>query len=70
MLAHHRGDFPLSALAKAEQAYGAVIMRKLVWVVARLSDADERRHAATSLGMDPCLFDVAAFAEQVGEFQP
>jgi hypothetical protein len=72
MLAHYRGHFPPSALAKAELAYGADIMRKLDWVVARLSDAAERRHAATSLGMDPSLVDVAvtALAKEVGEIQP
>jgi hypothetical protein len=62
MLALYRGPFPATSLAKAEQAYGDDVSRKLAWVLERLSHADERRHAAVGLGMDPFLTDAAARA--------
>ncbi len=62
MLALCRGPFPNAALAKAELAYGEDVVRKLVWVLKRLDDAVERRHASEALGMDPSLVDAAIHA--------
>jgi len=52
-------EIPIEALVKAQAAYGPDIERKVVWVVERLRDADELRHAAEILQMDT---DVAAEA--------
>jgi hypothetical protein len=62
MLALRRGPFPDAAWAKAELAYGDDVAGKLRWVLARLDDAAERRHASEALGMDPSLLDAAARA--------
>jgi len=62
MLALHRGPFPDAALAKAERAYGEDVVRKLAWVLERLSDAEERRQTSAALGMDPSLLDSAVHA--------
>lgn len=62
MLALHRGPFPDAALVKAEHAYGADVVVKLGWVLERLDDAEELRHASTALGMEPSLFEAAARA--------
>jgi hypothetical protein len=62
MLALRRGPFPHAALAKAELAYGDDVLGKLRWVLDRLGEAEERRHASEALGMDPSLLDAAARA--------
>jgi hypothetical protein len=67
MLALHRGPFPDTAMTKAEHAYGDDVVRKLEWVLARLADVDERRHASAALGMKPRLFEAAA-RTLLGEF--
>lgn len=46
------GGIPEDALAKALKAYGPDIERKTVWVVNRLQDREELRHAAEALQMD------------------
>jgi hypothetical protein len=51
MLIHHFGPIPQETIAKTEAAYGADIARKAAWVVHRLEDAEELRHAAEALVM-------------------
>jgi hypothetical protein len=62
MLALHRGPFPEVSLKKAEQAYGNDVDQKLLRVMERLSDAEERLHASSTLGMEPALLDAAVRA--------
>ena len=62
MLALRTGPFPESAFAKAEEAYGDDIGRKLTRVLERLSQAAQRRDAAAALGMDAPLLEAAAHA--------
>lgn len=45
-------EIPSDALRKAQAAYGLDIERKVAWVVNRLRDKDELRHAAEVLQMD------------------
>ena len=68
MLALHRGPSPNAALTNAEHAYGGDVALKLGWVLERLANADERRHASAALGMEPRLFEAAARA-LLGEFR-
>ncbi len=65
MLALRLGPFPDAALAKAEQAYGDDVGRKLLWVRDRLEQADECGHASAVLGMDPALVTGAVRALSV-----
>lgn len=58
MIALRRGGIPDSARDKAEQAYGEEVPRVLRWVLERLADPAEARHAVQSLGM--ARGDVAA----------
>jgi hypothetical protein len=62
MLALRRGPFPDAAWAKAELAYGDDVGSKFRWVFERLGEAEERRHASETLGMDPSLLDAAVRA--------
>jgi hypothetical protein len=62
MLALRGGPFPGCAFAKAEEAYGDDIGRKLARVLERLSQPAERRDAAAALGMDAPLLEAAAHA--------
>jgi len=72
MLALYRGPFPAAALVKAEHAYGDDVGRKLMWVLDRLSLAEERRGASATLGMDARLLDAAvgALAGELRCLQP
>ncbi|MET3853829.1 nucleotidyl transferase AbiEii/AbiGii toxin family protein [Rhizobium sp. OAE497] len=55
MLLGAYGAFPDASVVKAEQAYGADIGRKMLWVTGKLADAAELRRAAEVLQMDPEL---------------
>jgi hypothetical protein len=58
MIALRRGAIPAAARDKAEAAYGAEVQRVLAWVLSRLAEPAEARHAADTLSMP--LEDVAA----------
>lgn len=52
MLVHHHKNIPDNAIAKAEGAYGADIVRKLAWVVSKLNSTDELQRASEVLQME------------------
>ncbi len=72
MLALRAGPFPDSALAKAEEAYGDAIGRKLARALERLSQPDDRRDSAAALGTDESLLEAAALglAAEVRRLRP
>ncbi|ACI54100.1 Domain of unknown function DUF1814 [Rhizobium leguminosarum bv. trifolii WSM2304] len=61
-------EIPAVAVVKATEAYGQDIERKIGWVLARLNDETELRHAASILQMDGDLA-LQAIAALRGEAQ-
>lgn len=49
------GGIPSAAVDKSQAAYGADIGRRIAWVISRLEDAQELRHAAEVLQMELTL---------------
>ncbi|MBX5195465.1 nucleotidyl transferase AbiEii/AbiGii toxin family protein [Rhizobium sp. NZLR10] len=68
MLLTRYTEIPAAAVLKATQAYGQDIERKIGWVITRLEDETELRHAASVLQMDGDLA-VRAIAALSGEAQ-
>ncbi|TJV07334.1 MAG: nucleotidyl transferase AbiEii/AbiGii toxin family protein [Mesorhizobium sp.] len=66
MLINAYGEIPGDAVDKAQTAYGADIRRKIAWVVNRLGETDELRHAARILQMedDNALDAIAALRKE------
>jgi hypothetical protein len=72
MLIRGYGSIPDAAVQKTTKAYGQDIKRKLVWVVNRLQDAEELRHAADVLNMniEDAFEGIAALKSDVARIWP
>lgn len=72
MLVRRYGSIPDAAVQKTVKAYGQDIERKLVWVINRLQDDKELRHAADVLNMsiEDAFEGIAALKIDVARIWP
>ena len=72
MIALKHGSLPDQAVTKATEAFGEDIERSMLRTYKMLSQPDERRHAASTLGMEPGQVAAAtgAFGREVRRIYP